>query len=193
MNRSAQSNTRSTRCRAMRRALTGVGLSAVLAGCAPVTDTATRGAFSEPALLHTQSNPPPGARVDACWGKAVTPAQIETTTHQVMLQPAEIRSDGRVTAPAVYKTETIQQITKARRELWFETPCPPELTVEFISSVQRALQVRDFYRGPITGYLDTRTERAIRKYQAPQGLDSDILSLAAARKLGLYAYGRPDA
>ena len=33
--------------------------------------------------------------------------------------------------------------------------------------------------------MDRLTRRAVRAYQAPLGLDSGILSLAAARKLGL--------
>lgn len=36
----------------------------------------------------------------------------------------------------------------------------------------------------------TRTRAAVRRYQKPQGLDSGILSLAAARKLGLVALER---
>ena len=64
------------------------------------------------------------------------------------------------------------------------------MTPEFISSVQRALDVRGFYSGALTGRMDARTLRAVRKYQAPQGLDSSVLSLAAARKLGLVALPR---
>ena len=125
----------------------------------------------------------------SCWGKHVTPAELETVTHQIQLQPAEIRSDGTMSAPAIYKTETSQSITKESRELWFETPCAPELTPEFVSSLQRALKARGHFRGSVTGYIDKKTRSAIRKYQAPQGLDSSILSLAASRKLGLSAYG----
>ena len=33
--------------------------------------------------------------------------------------------------------------------------------------------------------MNRRTMRAVRDFQAPQGLDSEILSLAAARQLGL--------
>ena len=60
-----------------------------------------------------------------------------------------------------------------------------------MSSVQRALSVRGLYRGPITGQMDSPTRAAIRKFQKPQGLDSGILSTAAARKLGLIAMERP--
>jgi peptidoglycan hydrolase-like protein with peptidoglycan-binding domain len=35
--------------------------------------------------------------------------------------------------------------------------------------------------------MDNRTRAAVRRFQKPQGLDSGILSLAAARKLGLVA------
>lgn len=168
----------------------GAAMVCLLAGCnAAPFEAVSMAAFDEPDLLYTTSTPPPGADEGSCWGKHVTPAEVETVTHQIQLQPAEVRSDGTVSAPAIYKTETSQMITRERRELWFETPCAPELTPEFVSSLQRALKARDLYRGAVTGYLDTRTRAAVRKYQAPQGLDSGILSLAAARKLGLVAYG----
>lgn len=167
-------------------------LLCLLTGCAAPYETVSMAAFEEPNLVHTRSTPPPGADEGSCWGKQVTPAKVETVTHQIQLQPAEVRSDGSVSAPAVYKTETRQAIVKERRELWFETPCAPELTPEFVSSLQRALKARSHYRGPITGYIDARTHKAIKSYQSEQGLDSAILSLAAARKLGLIAYGDTD-
>lgn len=178
----------------MRRPAMGAALLACLVtACSPNTGSVSRAAaYDEPTIMHTTAKPPPGAREGSCWGKHVTPAKIETVTHQVMLQPAEVRTDGSVSAPAVFKTETTQAIVKERSELWFETPCTPELTPEFVSSVQRALKVRGHYKGAVTGYIDARTRKAIRAYQAPQGLDSGILSLAAARKLGLSAYQRSE-
>lgn len=175
------------RLAAIRRA-SGAAALCFLAACSTPYEVVSKAAFEEPNLVYTTSTPPPGAEEGACWGKHVTPAEVETVTHQIQLQPAEIRTNGSVSAPAVYKTETSQMIVKERRELWFETPCAPELTPEFVSSLQRALKARGQYRGAITGYIDARTHAAIRKYQAPQGLDSAILSLAAARKLGLIAY-----
>ncbi|MGH1577459.1 peptidoglycan-binding domain-containing protein [Planktotalea sp.] len=171
------------------RRASGVAALCVLASCSQPFESVSKNAFDEPDLVYTTSTPPPGAKEGSCWGKHVTPAELETVTHQIQLQPAEVRSDGTMSAPAVYKTETSQMIVKERRELWFETPCAPELTPEFISSLQRALKARGHYRGGVSGYIDPRTRAAIRKYQAPQGLDSAILSLAAARKLGLIAYG----
>lgn len=156
-----------------------------LTACAP--GGADLGALGEPEVTRMTQMAPPGADPGSCWGKDVTPAVIETVTHQVMLQPAEVLADGTVTRPAIYKTETRQEIVRERKETWFETPCPPLLTPDFVASLQRALSVRKLYRGPVTGRVDARTRAAIRRYQKPQGLDSGILSLAAARKLGLVA------
>jgi len=139
----------------------------------------------EPDVIQIHSNPPPGSPADACWGQEASPAVIETVTEQILLQPAQVRSDGTVEAPAVYKTETQQRIVEERRELWFRTPCPDQLTYEFVSSLQRALKARGLYRGQEHGLMDRATRQAVRRYQAPLGLDSGILSLAGARKLGL--------
>ena len=87
----------------------------------------------------------------------------------------------------MFKTETRQDIVRPRRDTWFEAPCDSDLTPEFIASVQRALVARSLYRGAINGEMDRATRAAVRRYQKPQGLDSGLLSLAAARQLGLVA------
>jgi hypothetical protein len=133
---------------------------------------------------------PPGADPNACFGRHTTPAIVETVTEQVLVQPPQINADGSVSYPATYRTETRQEIVRERKELWFETPCSEALTPDFIGSIQRALAARGVYNGTITHRMDRGTRRAIRAYQKAQGLDSDILSLAAARKLGLIAHPR---
>ena len=147
---------------------------------------------SEPALVQTLAEAPPGAAPGTCWGKVVAPAVIETVTDQILLQPAEVLADGTVQSPAVYKTETRQAIVKERVVTWFETPCGEDLTPEFVASLQRALKARGYYRAAINGQMDSRTRAAIRRFQKPEGLDSGILSLAGARKLGLIAVPHPD-
>lgn len=158
----------------------------VVGACAPA-ELVTR---AEPEPLRMRMEGPPNAEPGACWGKDVTPAIYETVTERILLQPAEVGDDGLVRRPPVYKTETRQGVVRERQEIWFETPCQAQLTPMFVSSVQRALEARGHYRGPITGMMDMRTRRAIRAYQAPQGLNSAILSLAAARRLGLVAIER---
>ena len=169
--------------------VTSVSAVAALAACDTAAPLAGLG---EPALVETHERAPPGAPEGSCWGKDVTPAVIETVTERILVQPAEVQQDGTVLAEPIYKLETRQAIVKERRELWFQTPCEDQLTPDFLASLQRALQARGHYRGAVTGQMDTRTQRAIRRYQAPQGLNSSILSLSAARKLGLVAMDRPE-
>ena len=106
-------------------------------------------------------------------------------TEQVLVHPPQIDASGAVTYPAVYRTETRQEILRDRKELWFETLCSEEITPAFIASLQRALAARGYYGGAADGRMSLATKRAIRSYQAEQGVDSDVLSLAAARQLGL--------
>ncbi|PVA10041.1 peptidoglycan-binding protein [Pelagivirga sediminicola] len=153
---------------------------------------AARPDAGEPDLAQTLAEAPPGAAPGTCWGKRVTPAVIQTVTDQVLVQPADVQP-GSDAATGIYRTETHQAIVQERKLTWFETPCPADLTPDFVSSLQRALQAREFYRGAITGEMDTRTRAAIRRYQQPDGLDSGILSLTSARKLGLVAVERLDA
>lgn len=122
-----------------------------------------------------------------CWGRDVAPAVIETLTAQEIERPAEIAPDGRVIAPAVYRTVTRQQIVRERDEVAFETICPPVYSREFVESLQRALAVRGYYRGPVNGILDTAIGRAVQDFQRDGGPDSPLLSIAAARALGLVA------
>jgi hypothetical protein len=163
----------------------------LMAGLAACQSSLPMAGANEPAIVQTLQEAPPGAAPGTCWGKDISPAVIETVTQQVVLQPAEVRADGTVVEPAIYKTETRQAIVQERRVTWFETPCSGAQTPDFVASVQRALKVRGLYRGPITGDMDARTRAAVRAYQKPEGLDSGILSLAAARRLGLVAVELP--
>ncbi|GHG90737.1 peptidoglycan-binding domain-containing protein [Pseudodonghicola xiamenensis] len=151
----------------------------VVAACAPEANS--------PDVSRRSDEAPVGAVPGSCWGKYVSPAVIETVTEQIVARPAKIDKDGTVLRPAVYKTATTQKIVRERAEMWFERPCDEVMTEDFVSSLQRALAARHLYRGPVTGRMDTRTEAAIRRYQKPQGLDTGILSLVSARKLGLVA------
>ncbi|MFV0513410.1 MAG: peptidoglycan-binding domain-containing protein [Jhaorihella sp.] len=172
--------------------IAALALAGLVACGPPAADLGALAGLGEPRLARTTQAAPPGAEPGTCWGKHATPAIIETVTNQVMIQPAEVLSDGTVTRPAIYKTETVQQIVRERRETWFQTPCEQVVTPEFVASLQRALAARQLYRGPVTGVSDARTRAAVRRYQQPMGLDSGILSLAAARELGLVAVERDE-
>ncbi|MGR3491102.1 MAG: peptidoglycan-binding domain-containing protein [Shimia sp.] len=153
--------------------------------------SACMGAETTPEVTRGASpDAPPGAAPDSCWERDVTPAEFETVTEQVRVAKAEWDADGNLLKPAEFRTTQRQRVLKDRTELWFETPCDDVLTADFVRSLQRALAVRGFYLGPATGNMDFLTRRAIRRFQAEDGLDSATLSLAAARKLGLIAVDR---
>ncbi|UWP89475.1 peptidoglycan-binding domain-containing protein [Aliiroseovarius crassostreae] len=164
-------------------------LGLVLTGCTSVAPEATK--LPEGAILLAPGERPKGGRIGACYGKDTTPAAIETITESKQVEPAVFAPDGNtIITPPRYETVTRQVITAGGQTYYFEVPCPPSFTPEFIASLQRALQARGFYDGPVTSTLDAPTRAAIRAFQSPQ-FNSDILTMDTARKLGLVAYASP--
>lgn len=164
---------------------------AVTSACTLATPN-TQGSFREPDQIAIFTTGPEGAAKGSCWGKDETQAVVETITRQVLVKPAVTDASGSISQPAVYETQTTQRIVHDREAIWFEALCKEAFTPEFIASMQRALALRGAYRGPVTGTLTPLTEKAIRIFQKDQGLNSPVLSLIAARKLGLVAYSRDD-
>lgn len=166
--------------------LLGAGL--VLAGCqsATVPEAPKRGDLSDE-VVRSKTNGPPKGPEGACWQADLKPAVIETVTEQIMVSPEVLAEDGTVISPATFRTNTSQRMIEDRETVWFRAPCPAEMTEEFIATLQRALKARGFYLLPLTGRMDAPTRAAVRQFQAQRGLDSDHLSLAAARELGIIA------
>ena len=166
------------------RACRVLAATLVAAGCA-TPETATRADLGDEVIITDFTLGPPGARPGACYGKDVTPAVIEQVTERVLVAEPEIGPGGNIIAPARYEERTSHRIVEGREPLFFETPCPPRWTPDFIASVQRALTIRGLYAGPDNGELNTATRRAIRAFQLENGLNSGILSTGNARCLGL--------
>ncbi|MEP1768564.1 MAG: peptidoglycan-binding domain-containing protein [Sulfitobacter sp.] len=145
---------------------------------------------SEQGVVIGNGLAPPGAPAGTCWGKIPTPAVVETITEQILVTPAKTNPDGTLASLPVYKEESRQQIVTPRTDRWFEIPCPPAFTVEFVSTLQRALRVRGLYAGEVNGNLDTVTRRAVLALQTADGLPSDVLSIKTARELGIVAVPR---
>lgn len=186
----------------MIRLLVPFGLALALAGCVAPTPgdplmapDAVGPASLAGELIHSNAKTPPSSKPGECWADAVTPAIYETDTEHEMVTAGQPATAGHPATPAVYQTVTRQKIVQDRQQVWFRSPCPEDQTPEFIGTLQRALLARGYYHGPLTGAMDAPTRAALRRYQASQGLDSEILSLAAARQLGLisYNYGQPQA
>ncbi|SDW30430.1 peptidoglycan-binding domain-containing protein [Roseicitreum antarcticum] len=73
----------------------------------------------------------------------------------------------------------------------FETPCPEMLTPEVVETLQRALQVRGYHAGPVSGQMDATTRAAVHAFQRSAGIDTAVLSADTARDLGLMPH-RPE-
>ncbi len=130
---------------------------------------------------------PPGAPAGTCWDRHVSPAMIETVTVHGLVSPAKVDDSGKVLQPAVFRTETRQNIVRPRRESWLQITCPVDMTPDFIASLQRALTVRGDHNGAVTGTMDRQTRQAILRYQRRTGVESQLLTIESARQLGLIA------
>jgi hypothetical protein len=130
---------------------------------------------------------PPEGDESTCWAAEISPAVIETVTEQELVTPEVRDGAGQVTTPATFRSTTSQRIIEDRDEVWFRAPCPSEMTVEFIATLQRALKARGLYLQPLTGVMDAATTDAVRRFQVERGLDSRQLSLAAAQELGIVS------
>ncbi|MEO1680136.1 MAG: peptidoglycan-binding domain-containing protein [Pseudomonadota bacterium] len=166
----------------------------LLAACATEDPAARMAEIAAPAVpLEASTAAPEGVPPGTCWARDVTPARAETVRDRVLIAPPEMTVDGITLREAVYREEVRTFVTEDAREIWFETPCAGDLPEDFSASLQRALAARGLYAGPVTGEIDAATRDAVRAYQAPQGLDSGTLSLAAARQMGLVAVARDEA
>ena len=154
--------------------------SALLSACTGATVNEVRESFGP-------LNPTPGA----CYARGITPAILETVTSQV-LEAEEVRdATGRVISPARFRTITSTRIVEPRGENWFETPCAlRDRDPVFIEQIQRALQARNYYAGPINGFYDVPTREAVQAFQKRRGLESGTLSTESAQVLGLVELGR---
>jgi len=165
----------------MRQVFVAMAGLAMLAGC----DTAL--APGVPELVSAEISHDAEGR---CWGRDIAPAVIQTVTAHEVDTPAVLAPDGTVLTPATYRSVTRQEIVRERGEQAFETICPPVYTEDFVASLQRALAARGFYRGEVNGVMDTATGRAVQDFQREDGPDSPLLSIAAARRLGLIELTR---
>jgi hypothetical protein len=170
----------------------GFALALILGACGQSApdEPATRADFSAD-LIRRASDAPPDGPADACWARDEMPAIIETVTEQVLVTPERRAADGTITQAAIYTTNVDQRMVQEREVVWFQTPCGAAATDQnFLASLQRALKARGYYLHDLTGQMDPATRNALRRFQAERGLDSETLSLAAARELGLVEVPR---
>ena len=156
------------------------GMVALLAGAGCALVPQPKAKADADLAAEIIQGPRPASPDGTCFATDETPAVIETVTDQIA-QGATASQD------AGYITQTRQNIIQPRAQIWFRAPCDAELTPDVIATLQRALAARGLYSADPTGMFDPATRAAIRAYQSPRGLNSDRLSLAAARDLGVIA------
>lgn len=129
----------------------------------------------------------PDAQEGECWEQIPAPTRTVEVEQTVLATPAKFAPDGTETQPAIYRREVSEELEPTGPARWFERVCAERLTPALVENLQRALAARGLLNGPVTGELDAPTRDALLAYQTTQGLGSDVLSLAAARKMGLVA------
>lgn len=170
----------------LKRHLIGLLGALGLLACAPqiAVDAPGTGDLSAEAIHITGAGPPPGPD-GTCWAHDQIPAVYETTTEQSLVTAETRDAAGKLLTPAAYKSVARLRVLQDRRDIWFTAPCPEEITPGFLATLQRALKARGYYTADLTGEMDATTTEALRRYQADHGLDSPLLSQAAARQLGV--------
>lgn len=143
-------------------------------------------------LADSSASGPGGVVEAACFATETLPAVVETVTEQVLVQPAQLAADGTVITPAIYRSQARQAIVRKRQQTSFDVPCEQQMSPEFVATLQRALKARGYFSGPITGAMDRATRRAVAGYQTTLGLPSPVLSIEAARRLGLVVDRRDE-
>ena len=164
-----------------------IGIAAISLALAACQSAVVEAPSRAELAAEVQRSSPPQGDAYTCWAAEVAPAVIETVTEQTLVAPEIRDAAGQVLTPASFRSTTRQRIVQGRDEVWFRAPCPAEITVDFIATLQRALKARGLYLQPLTGVMDGPTTKAIRRFQAERGLDSPQLSLAAARELGIVS------
>ncbi|SLN30228.1 Putative peptidoglycan binding domain protein [Roseovarius litorisediminis] len=145
----------------------------------------------KPEVVQLLDQEPQYPRPGTCWEKSSIPDAGAPLTGRMWEIPSSSGTNGSDVKPAADDAELQESDFEARKDIWFETPCREVLTPEFIASLQRALKARNLYAGPVTGEYGTQTSAAVYSYQAPQGLQTGVLSIAAARQMGLVAILAP--
>lgn len=169
----------------MRAMLAAMAILAVAGGCV----TPGAGPSGEEGDILVGAGPP-DADPDRCYSRFVRPTTYETVTVQKVVRAERTDLAGRVTSPAVFREVVETRKVSDREVVWFETPCAARGDGDFIRSVQRALGVRGLYQGPVTGTYDELTVAAVRAFQRPLGIESGVISVEAAERLGLLELGR---
>ena len=169
----------------MRFAITATCVLALAACEAPVPTTPTNApeVLIDLGELETDGN-------GRCFARDAAPTEVRIVEETVIVVPEKRDNLGRITQPAVVRSQDGPQTFRIGDGKRFETLCPQEYTAQFVASLQRAMKARGAYDGPITSAYDAATSQAVRAFQLSSGIDSPLLRRRTALELGLTAVPR---
>lgn len=107
------------------------------------------------------------------------PAVTRKVTKQVIDQPERVVE---IPVPATFRNVEEQVLVAAGSTVWTQVLCDVNATPDVVRTLQRALEARGLYGGPIDGVIGPLTRDAISAFQKGE---SEVLTLESARKLGL--------
>ena len=110
------------------------------------------------------------------------PAQFRNVTKTVEATPASVK---RTPVPETYKTVSRTVEAAPARTVWTSVLCDVNTTPDVVRRLQTLLKSAGHYGGPIDGIIGSQTRRGIASYQASTGVQSDILTIDSAKKLGI--------
>ncbi|CAA6820169.1 MAG: Reverse transcriptase [uncultured Sulfurovum sp.] len=136
-----------------------------------------------------------------------TPARYKTVKKKVVLTPAttkkiktkpqytmvkikkieEEASFKKVVIPAEYITVVTEKERTKGYSKWMPMICESNITPNMVKKVQKALQLKGFYMGEVSGIWDLESKSAAREYQREKGLAiTSKLSIETMTSLGIY-------
>ena len=110
------------------------------------------------------------------------PAHYHSVTKTVEATPASVK---RTPVPETYKTVSRTVEAAPARTVWTSVLCDVNTTPDVVRRLQTSLKSAGHYGGPIDGVIGSQTRRGIASYQAATGVQSDILTIDSAKKLGI--------
>ena len=114
--------------------------------------------------------------------KITIPAEYASVTKTVEVTPASTKTTA---TPATYKTVTKTVNAAPARTVWTSVLCDVNTTPGVVRRLQTSLKKAGHYGGPIDGIIGSQTRGGIKSYQSAQGVQSDILTIDSAKKLGI--------
>ncbi len=110
------------------------------------------------------------------------PEQYTTVTVTTVVKPAEVK---RIEIPAVYKDVTKREMVEPSRVVWKRVVCQSSITSATIIKLQRALEEKGYYKGPIDGIVGNLTRNAVKAYQKDNGMPVGGITYQVLKALGI--------